>query len=86
MKKPISKGYIVYDFIYTIFSKGQGWRTISGARGQGWCWVWGDLQGSARVVFVVVGQLCILVVVVIAQIYTHGVNLQRPHTYINECM
>lgn len=65
-KKPLSKDYILYDVIYITFSKWQNYgmkNRFVAARNQGEGSEW--LQGS----LLVIEQFCVLIVVVVTQIY-----------------
>lgn len=72
--KPISKCHIVYDLIYIIVSKWQNYRNGEHNKGCKGLGVggrrWVQLQSSIIDIFVVMKKFCILIAVLVAQIYT----------------
>lgn len=66
-KRPVSKGYILYDFIYMAFSKSRNYG--DGGQISDCQWVrWGQALITKQQLLDVMGWFCILFVVVATQI------------------
>lgn len=83
VKEASFKGSIAYDSVYIISYKKQNCETekkINGQRGLRWESIW--LQKGSRRIWGVMELFCVLVMVMMAQIYTR-VKTHRPiHTHI----